>query len=743
MHSLSLSQDEILGYSIKELCINDPYKRLAQTDYTQPALYVVNALSWMQYMAETGHSPDFLAGHSLGEYNALFAAGVFDFETGLCLVRKRGRLMARVKGGAMAAIVGSDEGKITDILIGKGLTDVCIANYNCNDQLVISGSKKDIEKAGQAFRKSAGVKLFAPLRVSGAFHSPYMKETAEEFSRFLERFTFDSPRISVISNTTARPYRREDIKTSLSDQITSPVLWIDTIRYLMGQKVAEFTEIGPGKVLAGLIRKIEKQSSPLPKSGEAKTKKSAIGSKNCNPQPRFTASSLGSAGFKNDYGLKYAYVTGAMVKGIASEELVIRMGKAKMMGYFGTGGLGLSRIEDAIRRIRNELDGNEAFGMNLMANIGRPKKEEDIVDLFLKCGVTDIEAAAYMQITPALAMYRLKGLRREDTGKISSAHRVMAKISRPEVAELFLSPAPERIVKKLLDEKRISKEQAQLSRKVSMADHICVEADSGGHTDQGTMTVLLPAMIRLRDRICEKHGYARKVCVGAAGGIGTPEAAAAAFVLGADFILTGSVNQCTAEAGTSDAVKDILQYVEVQDTDYAPAGDMFEMGAKVQVVRKGLFFPARANKLYDLYRQHNSLDEIDEKTKRQIQDRYFKRSFEEVYEETRSYYSRNFPEEIKKAEKNPKQKMALIFKWYFVNGMRLAMKGDEDQKVDYQIHCGPALGAFNQWVKGTELEKWPNRHVDVIGEKLMEETAKLLNRRFETMSDYRLCTGTR
>lgn len=192
--------------------------------------------------------------------------------------------------------------------------------------------------------------------------------------------------------------------------------------------------------------------------------------------------------------------------------------------------------------------------------------------------------------------------------------------------------------------------------------------------------------------------------------------------------MTGSINQCTVEAGTSDEVKDLLQQMNVQDTEYAPAGDMFEMGARVQVLKKGLFFPARSNKLYDLYRQYNSIDEIDDKTKAQIQEKYFKRSFESVYETVRTRY----PQVVEKAERNPKYKMALIFRWYFSYSTRLALQGDQENKVDYQIHCGPALGAFNQWVKGTKLEDWRNRHVDEIAEKLMTETAALLNRRFNS-----------
>ena len=150
----------------------------------------------------------------------------------------------------------------------------------------------------------------------------------------------------------------------------------------------------------------------------------------------------------------------------------------------------------------------------------------------------------------------------------------------------------------------------------------------------------------------------------------------------------------------------------------------------VQVLKRGVFFPARANKLYDLYRHYNSIDEIDEKTKNQLREKYFKRSFDEVYREVRSFYP---PQEIEKAEQNPKYKMALIFRWYFGYSTRLALTGDETDKVNYQVPCGPALGAFNQWVKGTALENWRNRRVDEIGVKLVQETAELLNQRFQAL----------
>lgn len=752
---LSETADGVLGYSVKKLCLENPDQQLGQTQYTQPALFTVNALFYLNRIAETGKRPDYVAGHSLGEYNALFAAGAFDFETGLKLVKKRGELMSRVHGGGMAAIINVREEEISEVLRENNITNVAIANYNSPSQIVISGPRKEIELLQQFFKQSGG--RYIPLNVSGAFHSLLMSDAKKQFEEYLNDFRLSNLTIPVISNFRARRYEQTEIKINMVEQITHPVKWTESIRYLMGLGEMEFEEVGPGKVLTNLIQTIKRESTPLIISDEEKFRpaekkqqgKTTLLRMPHDPEPagsiagaggkqignaqgagseRITPESLGDTEFKKDYRLKYAYVTGSMYKGIASKDMVVRIAKAGMLGFFGTGGLNLAEIEKAIQDIQKELPNGHSYGLNLLHSPGDPGREEQIVEIFLRYGVRTIEASAFMGITPALVHYRARGLQRVEAGGVVLSNRIIAKVSRPEVAEAFLSPAPPKIVDSLAQEEKITREQANLLKEIPMADDICVEADSGGHTDGGVAYALMPAMTRLRDEMMKKYAYAKRVRIGAAGGIGTPEAAAAAIMLGADFILTGSINQCTVEAGTSDKVKDMLQQINVQDTDYAPAGDMFELGAKVQVLKKGVFFPARANKLYALYLQHNSLGEIDEKTKKQLQERYFKRTFEDIYRECKSYYP---PKEIERAEQNSKLKMGMIFKWYFGYATRMALNGIAGQEVDYQIQCGPALGAFNSWVKGSRLENWRNRHVDEIAKNLMDETAEVLNSRFQ------------
>lgn len=439
---------------------------------------------------------------------------------------------------------------------------------------------------------------------------------------------------------------------------------------------------------------------------------------------------LGNMAFKKAYRLRLAYVAGAMYKGIASSQLVIKMASAGMLAFFGTGGLNRQRIEQAIDDIQAQVQPDAPYGMNLLFNLARPNADAELVDLYLRKKVRNIEASAYLKVTPALVYFRLAGLTRDKSGDLVSEHRVMAKVSRPEVAQQFLSPPDPNIVAQLLAQNLITTEQAEWSQRVAVATDLTVESDSGGHTDGAVANVLLPAMKRLRDKHVSEYGYEHSVFLGAAGGIGTPESAAAAFMLGADYIVTGSINQCTPEAGTSDLVKSMLQAADVQDTEYVPAGDMFELGATVQVLKAGVFFPSRANKLLALYHQYSGIEALDDKILQQLEKNYFGRSIASVWEETRAFYQQSDLHTLRKAEQSPKQKMALIFRWYFIHTTRVALAGEQQHKVNFQIQSGPAMGALNQWLKGTDLEQWQNRTTVKLAEKIMQGAAEVLTRYF-------------
>jgi malonyl CoA-acyl carrier protein transacylase len=251
--------DAVLGYSLRDLCVDDPRGELAFTQFTQPALYAVNALTYRARMDDGGVVPDFVAGHSLGEYNALLAAGVFDFETGLRLVKHRGEIMSRVSGGGMAAVIGMEPRAIQELLdsteAGRRLD---VANFNSYDQTVIAGPKDDLAVVKEQF-EAAGVRAYIPLNVSAPFHSRYMREAQTEFATFLHDISFTPPQIPVISNVSGKPYEGDLVRQTLSEQIGNSVRWLETITYLLAQPEPTFEEVGPGSVLTKLVAQIKKR----------------------------------------------------------------------------------------------------------------------------------------------------------------------------------------------------------------------------------------------------------------------------------------------------------------------------------------------------------------------------------------------------------------------------------------------------------------------------------------------------
>jgi trans-AT polyketide synthase/acyltransferase/oxidoreductase domain-containing protein/rhizoxin biosynthesis acyltransferase len=249
--------DELLGYSVRRLCLEDPDNQLGQTQYTQPALYVVNALHWFKEM-QGRPMPKYLAGHSLGEYNALMAAGAFDLITGLKLVRQRGELMGQARNGGMAAVIGLPLDRLQEVLKQHGLSGLDIANLNAPSQTALSGPVDEIERAGPLLEQ-AGAKLVVPLPVSAAFHSRYMADAAAQFDRFLESFSFQPLTAHVLSNVTGSLHPAKEpaaVRTLLVRQITSPVQWAPGVRYLVARGASSFKEIGPGNVLTRLVQQI-------------------------------------------------------------------------------------------------------------------------------------------------------------------------------------------------------------------------------------------------------------------------------------------------------------------------------------------------------------------------------------------------------------------------------------------------------------------------------------------------------
>ncbi|RCJ33531.1 2-nitropropane dioxygenase [Nostoc minutum NIES-26] len=433
---------------------------------------------------------------------------------------------------------------------------------------------------------------------------------------------------------------------------------------------------------------------------------------------------LGDPNFLSFHGVKYAYVTGAMAGGIASEEMVIALGKEKILSSFGAGGLTPERLESAINRIQQALP-HGPYAFNLIHSPNELAIERRAVDLYLKYQVRTVEASAFLDLTPNIVYYRVAGLSLNDANQIEIKNKVIAKISRREVASKFLQPAPSKIIKELLEQGLITELQAKLAAKVPMADDITVEADSGGHTDNRPLVCLLPSIIALRNEIQAQYHYEYPIRIGVAGGIATPQSALAAFMMGAAYIMTGSINQSCIESGASEHTKQLLAQAEMADVMMAPAADMFEMGVKLQVLKRGTLFPMRAQKLYEFYRTYDSIEEIPLAEREKLEKQIFRKTIAEVWEGTAAYLSQKNPEKLGKAVNNPKLKMALIFRWYLGLSSRWSSSGEKGREVDYQIWCGPAMGSFNDWVRGSYLAEPHNRRVVDVAYHIMTGAAFL------------------
>jgi PfaD family protein len=441
--------------------------------------------------------------------------------------------------------------------------------------------------------------------------------------------------------------------------------------------------------------------------------------------PSYPLENLGDNSFRSDHGLRLAYVAGAMANGIGSAEVVEAMARAGMLGFFGAAGLALPAIEGAISRLTADLNGMPS-GFNLIHSPQEPALEAAVVDLYLKRGIRLVEASAYLDLTLPIVRYRMHGVWRDATGRIVTPNRIIAKVSRVEVASKFMAPPPVPMMRELLNRGEITPPQAELALQIPMAQDVTAEADSGGHTDNRPLITLLPTLLALRDRMQGQYQFSQALRVGAAGGISTPASAAAAFAMGAAYILTGSVNQACLEAGTSEAVRQMLAQAEQADTMMAPAADMFEMGVKVQVLKRGTMFPMRAAKLYDLYRAYNSLDELPLQERSHLERTIFRAPVQEIWKQTREYFAPRDPSQIDRAERDPKHKLALIFRWYLGQSSRWAKNGEPSRKIDYQIWCGPAMAAFNEWVKGSFLERPENRRVATVAMNILYAAAILL-----------------
>ncbi|MEW2546751.1 PfaD family polyunsaturated fatty acid/polyketide biosynthesis protein [Streptomyces sp. NPDC047002] len=432
---------------------------------------------------------------------------------------------------------------------------------------------------------------------------------------------------------------------------------------------------------------------------------------------------LGGRTFCEAHGVRFPYVAGEMAGGIATTRMVAEMARAEMLGFFGAAGLGADRVEREVATLTDTLAGRSNWGVNLIHSPAEPALEHRVATLLVRRAVPCVSASAYMELTPSVVLCAARGLRRGGDGRVTRRTRLLAKVSRPEVAARFLSPAPPALLRDLVGRGELDPSEAELAARVPVAEDVTVEADSGGHTDNRPLAALLPRVRSVRDELTRRFGYPRPPRIGAAGGLGTPAAVAAAFALGAAYVVTGSVNQTAVEAGLSDPAKAMLAEADVADVAMAPAADMFEWGVTLQVLRRGTMFAPRAGRLLAAYQEYPSLDALPGPVRAKLETEVLGASIGEVWERTQAFWRDRDPAQLDRAERDPKHRMALVFRWYLGSSSRWAVSGEPSRRGDYQIWCGPAMGAFNRWSEGSFLARPENRTVVQIALNLLEGAA--------------------
>jgi len=435
---------------------------------------------------------------------------------------------------------------------------------------------------------------------------------------------------------------------------------------------------------------------------------------------------LGDRAFSATHGSRFNYVVGEMARGIATPRMVVEAVRAGCLGFYGSAGLSLEEIERGLHEIKAGLpNGPASWGANLIHTPQQPGYEAAVVDLFLREKVRRVSASAYMRLSAEIVRFTALGLQRGLNGEIVRTNHVFAKVSRAEVAEQFMAPAPKPVLDALVASGAISKEQAELASRVPIAAEITAEADSGGHTDRRASAPLFSSICTARDRIAAKTGIdPDTIRIGLAGGIATPHAVAAAFAMGAAYVLTGSINQAAVESGLSLPGRQLLAKAGPADVAMTPAADMFEQGVEVQVLKRGTLFAMRGKKLFQLYRSGAAFESLDAKDQAWVED-VLGEPFDTAWQATREYIWKVNPKEAERADADGNKRFALVARRYLFNGAQLAREGDPGRLADYQIWCGPAQGAFNEWVAGTFLEDISNRTVRQIAWNLMEGAARI------------------
>ncbi|WP_244933313.1 acyltransferase domain-containing protein [Micromonospora tulbaghiae] len=718
--------ERIIGVPPAQLCRDVRGEYLGRTRYVQPAVFLVSVLAARAALADGRPPPEVVAGHSLGEYAALHLAGCLDFDSALSLVVRRGRLMESVTGGGMVAVLGLPLSRVTELL--AGIPDVDLANHNLPDQFVLAGSAAGIRAVVDAVRRH-GTGRCVPLAVSVPAHSRFMAGAAEAFAVALRDVAPAPPSIPVVSNVTGAPHAPGEIPGTLLRHFVEPVRWWDTMCLLARSGVTEPVEVGPGEVLTKMWRRaagslpapapdgplaraapvppptpptpptpatpvappvpsLVAPPVPHPPAAPPRSEPAARGPAPGPPPvapgpasgpPPAAASRprpAGSSGLRADYGIRYACLAGSSPFGVTSPAFLRRLSGAGLLGFFGAQGLTLPEIRAALAELRDV----RRYGVAWPSG----GDERALCDLYLAHDVRHVEVTGPLAVvSPQLVRFRHG----------DGPRQVMVRAPDLATAVRFLRPADPATVRALAAAGHLDGASAGAVAREAVATDVAVERDAHA---------LVPALVALRGR--EAPG-AR---IGVAG-VGTPAAVAAAFALGADFVVTTTVNQCTVEAATSDAAKDLLAALDVTDVREAPDPDLFELGARSPVAHRGTLFAARAEELYRMFLRYDRLADVGPRRLAELERTHFGRPLDEVRAD------------LGVAGRDDRGVLASVCAAYCREATAAALRGTPGQRLNYRVPASTDVGAFNRLVAAEPLADWRARHAELVTERLLSE----------------------
>lgn len=679
--------EAILGYDLRTLCLEDPRRQLSQTRFTQPALYVVNALTFLARREDDPTPPDVVLGHSLGEYDALFAAGAFSFSDGLRLVARRGELMSSAPAGGMAAVLGLQAEVVAATLANERFVDLDIANLNSPTQTVISGPTKRIAAAQRVFEKLGAT--YIVLNVGAAFHSRAMVSMAPMFREALACVTLQPPAIPVIANVTAAPYAPEDVAETLVAQICAPVRWTESVRWILSHGDAEIHEVGPGKVLASLVKAIRLTTPPRSPEPPKMAFRPAASP---DAVPEF---SRPAGAFRGAYGLRHACVAAPPGYGLCSPELLAALARAGVLPVIPADA-GLAAAERFVDSVQAQAPGR-ALALALPPALPDP---EIWFEFCRRRRLAAVLPPGFDLASGALWRHRAVASGPDAEGRTQPVGRVLAQVRDTAAAEACLWPEPAAIAARVA----IEAETGRVVPSGLPADELIILVDGRRPAEIN----LLPA-IRRRDTLPPP---ARSVGLGVAGDVGTPEAVATLFDLGADFVVTTDLNICTREAAAPDIVKDLLQRLEIDDLAWAPVDGGFHADAWRSVVGRGLFFARRAQRLHEILSRYHAWDSVPAALRAELDQRWLPKPFDELWRDLGRTAGGGGPS-------GGRAQMAAVFAEYSRAGRAWAAAGDRHRQADFLIEASPGLAAFNRRAKGTELEEWGARSAAKVVDCLM------------------------